>query len=53
MKYILITPYVGRSRFYEAKRALENWSGEGIPRILTEDEIRELPDEEEDEEEQE
>lgn len=35
---------------YEAKRALENWTGEGVPRILTEDEIRELPDEEEEEE---
>jgi hypothetical protein len=36
---------------YEAKRAVENWSGEGIPRILTEEEMRDLPDEDEEEEE--
>jgi hypothetical protein len=33
---------------YEAKRAVENWSGAGIPRILTEEEMWALSDEEED-----
>lgn len=37
---------------YEAKRVVENWSGEGVPRILTEEEMWDLPDEDEEEEEE-